>query len=387
MLALGGIAWFVYRRVVDAFEPSERMRRVMIGAMAGGLGSLIASRALGELLPNIITRVFGTIGAFIMLAVIVAFAVLVVERVLAAPWDIASWWRARGEPDKLVESPPEKPERRDFVAKAAAGTALALGGGTSGYGAFYGRHDYQIEEVPIGLSNMPPALDGYTIVQLSDIHLGPLVGEGELRSMYELVSRAKPDLIVLTGDLVDNNDRYMDRLGRMTRALMDRAPVLACAGNHDYYAGIDQTLVTLRKAGAHALVNEARLVGDGGGDIAIVGVDEIWASRFGKHRGPNIHKAVAKLPGREVPRVLLCHQPVYFAKSAEHVDLQLSGHTHGGQFNPGVRPANLVLPYGWVAGHYRRDGAHLWVNRGFGTVGPPARLGAAPEITKIVLTV
>jgi predicted MPP superfamily phosphohydrolase len=87
-----------------------------------------------------------------------------------------------------------------------------------------------------------------------------------------------------------------------------------------------------------------------------------------------------------LPRVLLCHNPSFFAEAAGRVALQLSGHTHGGQVNLGVRPADYILPGGWVAGRYDRQGSALYVNRGFGTVGPPARIGAPPEVTRIILT-
>jgi predicted MPP superfamily phosphohydrolase len=91
-------------------------------------------------------------------------------------------------------------------------------------------------------------------------------------------------------------------------------------------------------------------------------------------------------PALDLPRVLLCHNPSFFAEAAGHVALQLSGHTHGGQVNLGIRPADYLLPGGWVAGRYDLNGSALYVNRGFGTVGPPARLGAPPEVTRLVLS-
>ncbi len=102
-------------------------------------------------------------------------------------------------------------------------------------------------------------------------------------------------------------------------------------------------------------------------------------------------RALPRLDGRvsaaaDLPRILLCHNPSFFAESAGRVALQLSGHTHGGQVNLGIRPADYLLPGGWVAGRYDERGSALYVNRGFGTVGPPARIGARPEVTRIVLT-
>jgi predicted MPP superfamily phosphohydrolase len=120
----------------------------------------------------------------------------------------------------------------------------------------------------------------------------------------------------------------------------------------------------------------------------LLGVDDVMGPRFGG-KGPDLERALQTLrpAERELPRVLLCHNPVYFEEAAGRVGLQLSGHTHGGQINLGVSPAPWVLGHTWIAGRYDHAGSQLYVNRGFGTVGPPVRLGAPPEITRLVLTV
>ena len=100
--------------------------------------------------------------------------------------------------------------------------------------------------------------------------------------------------------------------------------------------------------------------------------------------GPDVRRALRTVPA-DMPRVLLCHNPVYFPEAASEVALQLSGHTHGGQVNLLVRPADLILPHGYVAGLYQRGDSRLYINRGFGTAGPPARVGSPPEVTRVVL--
>jgi predicted MPP superfamily phosphohydrolase len=134
-------------------------------------------------------------------------------------------------------------------------------------------------------------------------------------------------------------------------------------------------------AKVRTLVNEHFVLrpSDGGG-IILAGVDDFAGARYG-HEGPNLDKALAGVP--DAPRILLAHQPQFFKDSRGRVDLQLSGHVHGGQVNPIIRPAEYVLRY--VAGRYEESGSTMWVNRGFGTAGPPARLGSPPEITRIVL--
>jgi predicted MPP superfamily phosphohydrolase len=230
-------------------------------------------------------------------------------------------------------------------------------------------------------------LEGFTIVQLSDIPMGEYVGASELAAAHALVRQAKPDLIVLTGDLLDRDPELAPDLGAFVQKLapLAREGVVAISGNHDFYAGIDPTCSALSRAGARVLRNDGCVIGDSGGAFARLGVDDVMGPRFGG-RGADLARAKRRLPvSRDLPSVLLCHNPRYFEEAQGQVGLQLSGHTHGGQINLGVSPASLVLPHGFVAGLYQRKGSQLYVNRGFGTVGPPARIGAPPEVTRIVL--
>ena len=312
---------------------------------------------------------------------------------------------AAGEPTKAnelaptVDLVPRDLTRRELLETGAVGSALLLGAGLGAYATFFGRHDYELEEIHVALPGLPSTLEGFTLVQLSDVHIGKFVGEWELRAAQSLVRRAKPDLIVLTGDLVDHEPQYASTLGRWVRRLkpLARHGVAAVPGNHDYYSGIDTVLSALRAAGARVLRNEGVVIGDGGGGFALLGVDDLWAgshghgpasTRAGGQRsdaGPNIDRAIARVPP-DLPRVLLCHQPELFWGVAPKIQLQLSGHTHGGQVSLGYEPAGLMLPHGYVEGFYEKEDGVLYVNRGFGTAGPPARLGAAPEVTRIVLT-
>jgi hypothetical protein len=158
--------------------------------------------------------------------------------------------------------------------------------------------------------------------------------------------------------------------------------VAAILGNHDHYAGAPAVVEALRAAGVTTLINDGKRIrpGDGGG-FALLGVDDLWSHRHGGP-GPDLDRALAAVPP-DAPRILLSHQPVTVDAWPGRVALQLSGHTHGGQVNPGFRPASLFFHY--VAGAYSVSGTTLYVNRGFGTVGPPARVGAPPEVTRLVL--
>ena len=279
--------------------------------------------------------------------------------------------------------PPPPVGRREVIERAVGVTFLAGAGSMLGWGMVVGRHDFRIEEVPVRIAGLPRALDGYTLVQISDLHVGAFVGDRDLDRGLELVRAAKPDVLLLTGDLVDQDAEYTSVLtAKLARLAAPRDGMVGILGNHDYYAGADQVAAAMRAAGVRMLVNEGmRLRPDDGGGFALLGIDDLWAQRSGGP-GPRLDEAMRQMPP-ELPRILLSHQPTFFYQAAPHVALQLSGHTHGGQVNPGVRIADIFMPF--VAGRYERSGSTLWVNRGFGVSGPPSRVFAPPEVTKVVL--
>jgi predicted MPP superfamily phosphohydrolase len=272
--------------------------------------------------------------------------------------------------------------RREAVERVAG--ALAFGASTTmlGWGMVRGRHEFALEEVPVRLPGLPRTLDGYTIAQISDVHAGAFVGERELGEGLSLVRAMKPDLVVVTGDLVDYDTRYAAWLAGELARLETRDGVFAVLGNHDYYAGANAVASAVRRAGVDLLINDGRTIrGSDNGGFALLGVDDLWARRSGGV-GPDLARAEAMVRA-DAPRVLLAHQPAYFDISSRSVGLQLSGHTHGGQINPGFRPGDIFMRY--IAGRYEGYGSTLWVNRGFGVAGPPSRVGAPPEVTKIIL--
>ncbi|MDB5219825.1 MAG: hypothetical protein JWO86_7752 [Myxococcaceae bacterium] len=275
--------------------------------------------------------------------------------------------------------------RRQAIERVAGVGLFGVTGVALGWGMVRGRHDYVIEEVVVRVKGWPRALEGYTIAQVSDVHVGAFVGDRELDEGFELVRKIRPDLVVATGDLVDFDSGYIGPLALRLAGAGARDGAYAILGNHDHYAGPAEIVDRLNAMKVRALCNESvRLrAGDGGG-FALLGVDDIQgrSGRSPGFLGPDLQRAGAGLDV-DVPRILLAHQPRYFNEASGRVALQLSGHTHGGQINPGFRPAELFMEF--VAGRYERDGSTLWVNRGFGVSGPPSRVGAPPEVTKIVL--
>lgn len=414
-LSLGAINVHVFRWARKVLGLQRRGQLILQGVLWLSIAGMVLGRVAGRFWPGSVTAGTIAVASTIQLAVIISFAFLLLVdaglflstvpsrlRKLRAPLPASAIVPAvepavvvpeAGAPE-VAPLPPVEVPRRAFLVQAAAGSAFLIGGSSSLYGALKGRHDYAIEEVPIKIPGLGRGFDGFSIVQLSDVHIGAFTGEPELRIAEDLVRKAKPDLVVLTGDLLDNDGRLAQQLGRFVRRLspLARHGVVAIAGNHDYFAGVDDVGAAIRAAGARMLVNDALVIGEASAGFALLGVDDVWARREGG--GPDLSRAALALPrlggrvapAQDLPRVMLCHNPSYFAEAAGHVALQLSGHTHGGQVNVGVRPADYLLPGGWVAGRYDQNGSVLYVNRGFGTVGPPARIGAPPEVTRVVLT-
>jgi hypothetical protein len=406
---LAAASSFLYRRLTRSFDLGARSRRSLAAVLGVAAALAVGLRALRWVPLRVLTPV--EIAAYMILLAAVVAAVLlgVIDLALLLgrlPGRALRRLRARPAPAvasaPVVPSPPapapsiaEPPaplldvSRRTFLARATASSAVFVGVSSSVYGTLVGRHDYALEDVPVRIPGLSRRLDGFTIVQLSDIHIGTFVGEAELRAAEDLVRRARPDLVILTGDLIDNDPRRADTLGRFVRRLaaIPRHGVVAIPGNHDYYTGLDAVRAAITGAGATMLVNDGRVIGDAGAGFALLGVDDIFGPRSdARSAGPDLDRALAAVSA-DLPRVLLCHNPQFFPRAAGKVALQLSGHTHGGQLNFGFVPARFVLGHPFIAGGYRLGDTSLYVNRGFGTAGPPARIGAAPEVSRIILTV
>ncbi|HEY0839119.1 MAG TPA: metallophosphoesterase, partial [Vulgatibacter sp.] len=279
---------------------------------------------------------------------------------------------------------PADPVRREILARGAAGAATMLAAGTGVVALRGGLGEVDVKEVPVKLDRLPRELSGYTIVQLTDVHIGPLIGRRFIDQVVEKVNGLRPDAVVITGDLVDGSVEELARHAEPLARLASRDGVYFVTGNHEYYSGVERWLPYLERMGIRVLRNERTSLGDAGASFDLAGIDDEWASRYGRGHGADLAKAVAgRDPEREL--VLLAHQPKAILGGAQAgVGLQISGHTHGGQIWPFTGLVHLAQPY--VAGLHRHDEAtQIYVSRGTGFWGPPMRLGAPAEVTKIVL--
>ncbi len=393
--------WFIVAWSMRAFPRLARFRRpakyaVAAVVVAAPLMRVLAQRAhsslVGELLALVLVEAMFVMISLPPLALALGLARLLSRRTVApapktapvAEVDAPPSGPAGAAPPDVAGAaePPHILGRREALERSFGLLALGATGSMLGWGILRGRHAFEIDEVVVRIPGLPRVLDGYTIVQVSDLHAGINVNERDLKEGLDRVGEARPDLVVVTGDLVDFDPAYAPMVARALATLRARDGVFAIPGNHDYYSGIDEVLAAFVGTPIAILMNRGRVIrpADGGG-FALLGVDDGWRPRPGG-RGPDLDAAIAQVPA-ELPRILLAHQPNYFHYGAGHVALQLSGHTHGGQINPGFTPAKLFMTF--VSGRYEMAGTTLYVNRGFGVVGPPARVGAPPEVTRVVL--
>jgi predicted MPP superfamily phosphohydrolase len=240
-----------------------------------------------------------------------------------------------------------------------------------------------VRRVVIGLERWPQGLDGFRIVQISDVHIGPILGREFAAHTTERVNALEPDLVAVTGDLVDGSVRKLADEVAPLAGLRARHGVFFVTGNHDHYSGARAWVERVRQLGMRVLRNERVAIGSDADGFDLIGVDDHRGNLSGADGREDLPRA---LEGRDPrrPAVLLAHDPSTFKRaSACGIDLQLSGHTHGGQIWPFVYLVKLAVPF--VAGLYARGGSQLYVSRGTGFWGPAMRLRAPAEITEIVL--
>lgn len=273
-------------------------------------------------------------------------------------------------------------ERRGFM-RAAGAAFVAAPFAAMGFGVLVQRNDLRVREVDVPLANLPKDLDGLRLVQLSDIHLSPFLSEAELARAIDMANELRPQVALVTGDLITSHGDPLDACLRQIARLKADAGTLGCLGNHEIYAGVEnEATVKAARLGIPMLRQQSRQLRFGGATLNVHGVD------YQRMHGHYLAGAERFLvPG--ATNILLSHNPDVFDVAARQGwDLTVSGHTHGGQvtieiLNQNLSAARFFTPY--VYGLYREGGRSIWVTRGIGTVGVPARLGAPPEVVLLRL--
>lgn len=237
----------------------------------------------------------------------------------------------------------------------------------------------KIKEIKLAYKSLPSSLKGFKVVQLSDVHLGIISRESWLEKVVEKINSLEPDLIVITGDLIDRDINGMGKLPKILKRLNSRYGVFAVTGNHEFYAGVERFYELAEKTGFKVLKNENFVVNE---NLEIIGIEDDTSRRFGKEDF-NPDELFMKID-RNKFTIFLSHKPKYFESAVySGVDLQLSGHTHAGQIPP--MDIIIFLTFKYPYGLYRFKDSYLYTTSGTGIWGPPMRTFSSSEIVKIVL--
>ncbi|MEM9069078.1 MAG: metallophosphoesterase [Myxococcota bacterium] len=366
--------WYVSKRLIEPwhanYRAKKRARRILWATFFLAPAVMFLGRSLAnvEWFAPIRWAGFVQMGLFFLLFMFLVFRDLGmllaegVRRILRRPVD---------------------PERRRFFENASNAGILGLTSALGGSGLASALSTPEVVEVDVPITNLPPALDGYRIVQLSDIHVGPTIKGKELREMVSVANALEPDMVAVTGDLVDG---YVEDMRDDVAPLGDlrgRDGVFFCTGNHEYYWDADAWVAEVRRLGLTALLNEHVVVERDGAKVLVAGCLDYSSHRVVPEAISDPAGAKADAAPHDLS-ILLAHQPKSIKAAAEAgYDLQLSGHTHGGQFFPVTLFVGLVHPFSQGLG--KQDNTWIYVNRGTGYWGPPLRAGVPPEITLLRL--
>ncbi|MFG2398647.1 metallophosphoesterase [Streptomyces lydicus] len=409
-----GVHRYLWCRLVrDTTTPGSRPRRAGTAALVVlpllALGALLAGRAG---LPFLLQQVLAWPGYLWLALVLYLVLGLLAGEVVRAVWLRVPARRKNGEPEgrpatagPSVPAPAPAPDasrppapssaptllpprtpalpplptppRRLFVARAVAAGASLAATAAVGYGTATTLRGPVVKRVTVPLAKLPRSAHGFRIAVVSDIHLGPILGRAHTRRVVDTINRTSPDLIAVVGDLVDGSVADLAPAAEPLRALRSRHGAYFVTGNHEYYSGAAQWVDHVRELGIHPLENARTELP--GFDLA--GINDLAGAT--EHAGPDYGLALGdRDPARAV--VLMAHQPVTIHDTVRYgVDLQLSGHTHGGQMWPFTYVAAATNPT--VAGLARYGDTQLYVTRGAGAWGPPVRLGAPPDVTVVEL--
>lgn len=377
-----GLHYYIGRRLVGAFELGRRHRFIAWTA--------VAVLAVMPVLSFVGTRLFGVLGTrpmqwlgFLLMGVSsILFLLLVTADLVRGGTAVVAWLRRRvAAPDP--DAADADPQRRAFLGRAVNLGIIGSAAAATTAGAVGAARLPSIVEVDVPIEGLPAALHGYRIVQITDVHVGPTIRGEYLDAVVAMVNEQEPDLVAVTGDLIDG---WVEELAPEVAALAElqgRDGAYFVTGNHEYYWNGPAWCEQVERCGLTVLKNQHRVIERDGARILLAGVTDYSAGAQAKGHATDPHKARKGAPEHDVS-ILLAHQPrsIYEAAKAGY-DLQISGHTHGGQYFPITLLAHLAQPY--VAGLHRHEDTWIYVSRGTGYWGPPIRLGAPHEVTVLRL--
>ena len=273
--------------------------------------------------------------------------------------------------------------RKDFFMNAAHKTVFALSSGLAAYGIYEARKTANIVKIKVALKKLPPEFNNFKITQITDIHIGPTIKRDYIQNIVQAVNYTKPDVIAITGDLVDGTVEGLYHHAEPLKNLQSIYGTYFVTGNHEYYSDALEWIEACKKLNMKVLLNENVKITKNRASFYLAGVTDYTAHRLIPEHKTNPTKAAAGCEPDSC-KILLAHQPKsIFEASKVGYDLQISGHTHGGQIFPWNFLVSLVQPY--TRGLHLHKNTWIYVNKGTGYWGPPMRVGATSEITEIIL--
>lgn len=384
---------YLWKRLVRDTMPPGPARRIATGLFIALVVVMLAALTLGTRVHPDLARWFawpGYLWLALFFYLLLALLVLELPRLALRRWALSAQPSTAAPPDAgwtpAVAAAPgaaTAPEhnRRVFLARGSALVAGVAATGLVGYGMSVALGPPTITRVPIGLRRLDARASGCRLALISDLHLGPISGRSFTQRIVDLINAERVDVVAIAGDLIDGSVSDLADATAPLAGLRSTHGTFFVTGNHEYYAGYSEWVDHLPSLGIRVLRNERETVTHNGGPFELAGIND--ATGYQWEDPGDVAKAVAdRDPGRAV--VLLAHQPVDVRDAVRNdVDLQLSGHTHGGQLSPFELLVNLQQ--GAVAGMYQIEGTKLYVTRGAGFWGPPVRVGAPPDITVVEL--
>ncbi|CRK60346.1 FIG00761799: membrane protein [Alloactinosynnema sp. L-07] len=360
---------YLWKRLVRDTARSRRARvagaTAVVGLAVLAVASLVLPRFIGIEAGRWLAWP-GYLWIALMFYMFVALLVLEVPRLVLR-------LRDRGKP--VDES------RRLFLARGAAVVAGVAAPTVVGAGMVSALSAPEVKRLTVPIRRLDPAFAGFRIAVVSDIHLGPILGRAHTERLVRMINETEPDLVAMVGDLADGTVAELGHAAEPLRDLVSREGTFFVTGNHEYYSGHEQWITELDRLGLHYLRNSRTQITRGGASFDLAGVTDVTGESFDD--GPDFGAALRDRDSAK-PVVLLAHQPVQVESAARAgVDLQLSGHTHGGQLYPFHHIVSLQQP--GVSGLSKVDDTWLYVTNGAGFWGPPVRVGAPPDITVLEL--
>jgi uncharacterized protein len=385
---LGLMHLYLWKRLVKDTTGPGRMRWILTAVLIALMTLLVATLIVPRVIGPTESGWFAWPGyLWFGLAVYLFLTLLVLEPVRLA----LRGWTKRKPPATTTaaasaagEEPTTSPtlNRRVFLARVSAVAAGAASVGLVGVGASNALGPPELLQVPIRLRRLDSAFNGFRIAVVSDIHLGPLSGRAHTERIVGMINETAPDLVAIVGDVVDGTVEELGPAAEPLRDLASREGTFFVTGNHEYFVEDPYSwLRELERLGVQPLRNENTAIRRGTAAFDLVGVNDIQGES--RSDAPDFDRALSGLNSSR-PTILLAHQPILVEEAAARgVDLQLSGHTHGGQMWPFHYIVRLAQPS--LAGLSMVDRTQLYVTRGAGFWGPPVRIGAPPDITVLSL--